>query len=190
MKRFVQTSFAVVALALSSIANAGVITTTYQAQGASHTIDANSPFTVNFDLTQAPYNYRTSFDTVTSAELVFSFKDTGADNRRNPNNEDFAIRIGSDLIGSSGGIINIPNSGRDYGPFIIQGGLLDALSASGKLSLVISATSGSFRFVSSRLTANVELGDEVLPPGPVPEPLSVALLGIGLAGIAAARRKA
>ncbi|MGJ7913993.1 PEP-CTERM sorting domain-containing protein [Massilia sp. LXY-6] len=182
MKQFTKIATAIAAFALSGMANAGLISVTYTGQGASSVIDSTHPYTVNFDLTQGTNPYRPLIDTVGSADVKFSFKDTGA-----ASNESFAINIGSVLIGSSNGVIDIPRNGTNYGPFSITGVSLSDLSTSGKLSLVISAPVGDFNFVSSTLDANVTVGTV---PTKVPEPLSVALLGIGFAGLAVSRRKA
>jgi hypothetical protein len=180
MKQFTKIATAIAAFALSGMAHAGWVPTTYTNQGGSGLIDATHPYTVNFDLTKSPTNYRTSIDSIAAANLSFNFSDTGPDNANNTNNESFTIAIGSDLLASSGGVINVPNNGSSYGPFSISGVSLSNLNTTGTLSLLISANSGSFNFVSSTLNADVH----------VPEPLSVALLGIGLAGIGASRRKA
>ncbi|MFC0254200.1 PEP-CTERM sorting domain-containing protein [Massilia consociata] len=91
------------------------------------------------------------------------------------------------MLGSSGGIINIPNDGENYPFSITNTTSLTNFSDTGLLSLRISTTSGSFQFVSANLKANVNVGEG--SSSEVPEPLSVALLGIGVAGIAASRRR-
>ncbi|KFC61912.1 PEP-CTERM sorting domain-containing protein [Massilia sp. LC238] len=191
MKQFVKSALATAAFVFTSVACAAPITTTidttFTHQGGSNTIDVNSFYDVNFNLTLTPYLYRPSIDTVTSAELLFRFKDTGPDNKNNPNNENFTIKIGSDLLGSSGGIINIVNNGADFPFSITNTTSLTNFSDTGLLSLRISTTSGSFQFVSANLKANVNVGEG--SSSEVPEPLAVALLGIGVAGIAASRRR-
>lgn len=188
MKQFVKTSIAIAAFALSSVASAGVITPTFTHQGGSNTVTAATPYRVFFDLTLTPYFYRDLIDTITSASVTFEFKDTGPDNDNNPNNENFRITIGNELLGGSNGIINIPNNGANFGPFSILNTSLANLSETGKLALQIETTSGSFQFVKATLSANVENGAGG-GANDVPEPLTISLLGLGLAGIAASRRR-
>ena len=186
MKQILKLGVAAVALSLASFANAGPITALHAHKGASGTVTASTAYLFSFDLTQAAYGYRAGFDTITSALLSISLKDSGPSNRNNPNDETFTFRVGPDgafvFSGST-----VPNAGATYGDFAILGTALDSLSRTGKLDVRVTATSGDFQFVRSTLVADVTLGTE---PGAVPEPLSVTLLGIGLAGIAAARRKA
>ena len=182
MKRTFKLGVAAVALSLSSLANAGPITAVHTHKGASSTVEASKPYLFSFDLTQAAYGYRVGIDTITSGLLTISLKDSGPDNRNNPNNETFTVRIGPDgILVFSGSAV--PNSGATYGGIAVLDTALDSLSKTGKMDVRVTATSGAFQFSSAMLVADVTLGT-------VPEPLSVALMGIGLAGIAAARRKA
>lgn len=178
MKHFVKFAVAVISL-ISSVASAGVITSTYTNTGASDVIDTTTPYSFLFDLT--PLGYRAGLDTIGSASLMFSLKDTGP-----ASNETFTFSVGLNnlVIGTGSGV---PNSGADYGAFSITNAPLFSLSDTGQIGVKITANSGSFRFVSSTLTADVTLGQET--PSPIPEPLTLALMGIGLAGIATARRK-
>lgn len=188
MKQFIKFSIVAAAMTLSGLASAAPIVATHVHSGASFTISTSTPYDFIFDLTQAPYNYDAGLDTITSATISFSLKDTGPDNRNNPNLETFSFHVGPGLV-SIGSGSNVPNDGAGYGPFTVLSASLDSLSSTGKLAVKIAASSGSFQFVSSTLNAVAVEGEEVAEPGAVPEPLSVALMGIGLAGVAAARRK-
>lgn len=189
MKRFIKFSVAAAAVTLSNLAAATPILATYVHSGASNTITSSTPYSFLFDLTQAPYNYEAGLDTISSATISFSLKDSGPDNRNNPNLETFSFNIGAGLI-SVGSGSNVPNDGAAYGPFSILAAPLDSLSATGKLAVQITASTGSFHFVNSTLDAVAVEGQQVgQPAAQVPEPFSVALMGIGLAAVAAARRK-
>jgi hypothetical protein len=180
MKRFVK--FAVAAISLiSSVASAGVITSTYTNTGASDVINTSNPYNFTFDLTQLPIGYNAGVDTIGSASVLFTLKDTGP-----ASNETFTFSVGLNNLFLGNGSA-VPNSGQDYGAFSITNAPLSSLSNTGKVNVRITANTGEFRFVSSTLTADVTLGDD--SPALVPEPLTLALMGIGLAGIATARRK-
>lgn len=122
--------------------------------------------------------YDPLLDTITSAILrVDLTDDTGS--------ERYTYTLDSNLLDP---FRNVPESRTDvltFGPGLV----LSALALDGMLDVVLTVTSGSFTFVSSTLEAQVIKGGQQVSVNAIPEPGSIALVGLGLLGLAALRRK-
>ena len=181
MKHFSKLLATSLLLACSGVAHAALITNYIELNGPK-TIDSTHPFRFEHDLTDD--GFTAGFDTIQSAFLSITLKDVGGKDQGGT--ETYSLTI------DSNGFVLLQGKNLDNGAFTfpnlaIPGGALQTLNAGGKLAFTLAAGSGDYQYVRSSLTADYTPG---VAPVDVPEPFSVALVGIGLAAIGAARRKA
>nr|WP_314621890.1 PEP-CTERM sorting domain-containing protein [uncultured Noviherbaspirillum sp.] len=188
-------------LSVGSVANAEVIT--YNAV-PDVLLSKNGSASTNFTFTLDGFNK--AIDTINSAVLSVFLRDNAAGD-----NESYKITLGSasTQIGTGNSISDIPGywdikllygfipvsywvnaqSGSVVSDVAFNSKALTDFRADGAINVFVEATAGNFYFDKAVLNVDVTKGI-ISPPAAVPEPATIALMGLGLLGFASSRRKA
>ena len=152
----------------------------YDSGGAQPVSAGVLPYSFTLDISS---NFSGGVDVLTSGVLTLLLSDP------DDGKEKFIVGLGSGQAYSKpGNSANDVSHGGHIGSYSI---MLDAsaladLGADGKLNVTVGATSGMYAFHSASFTGMSNPGASIVQ---VPEPLSLALIGIALAGASLARRK-
>lgn len=169
---------AAVAVCTGAAAHAAVITD-FIDPAPDVTVTSTSSYAFTHDITDGTGGFVVGFDTINGAFITINLIDNV-----NKNNETFVFKIGSNGTSQVFNGSNVPNGNSQIPYNITLDASLPDLVVDGKLSVLLTATTGDYIFTNSLLSADVTLGvtQQQPSPGQVPEPATALLMAIGMAG--------
>lgn len=144
-------------------------------------LQKNSSTSFILDITDGANGFKSAIDKIISATFKLYLKDDGF---LFDDNEAFKLVLGSSLQTVTGNVTSCTFFGCKelITTFALNDKALADLAFDGKISVSLTSTDGDFYYEKASLDASVTKGT-------VPEPATTALLGLGLLGFVASRRK-
>ncbi len=165
------------------------VTTLFTPTGGTRLITPTTPYDFVFDITSV---YDFAKDTLDGGDIVFSLTDTGTQQEQVRFVFAFALNKENGVqVYTINGQNNVQNGNGNVTKETVSlnSDSIADLTADGLLSIRLGATVGDYNFVNARFNGLVTPPAPAANSGQVPEPLTLGLMAIGLAGAGLARSR-